>query len=252
MSHQAAVAIRPRSVEPEHDLSDVGLSDVGLSDVGHSDVGHSDIARIIGPVLQRYNRRLFRIARSILRNDAEAEDAVQESYVRALLRLDDLRDAERAGAWLARITVNECLQRLRRRRESVPLAAISETVADDGSVATLCVRPNGGRNPEDAAMQQEASILIQHAIDHLPVHFRTVFVACEIEQMPLAEVAAALGLHPVTVKTRLFRARRLLRRVLSVELLHALPSAYPCAGERCQRISASVVARVAALSAIRS
>ncbi|MGH7103151.1 MAG: RNA polymerase sigma factor [Acetobacteraceae bacterium] len=224
---EAAVAVRAHSAEPEHD--------------------QSDVSRIIGPVLQRYNRRLFRIARSILRDDAEAEDAVQESYVRALVSLDDLKDAERAGAWLARITVNECLQRLRRRRESIPLTAISETMADEACTVSLCVSPSGGRNPEDAAMQQEARALIEQAIDQLPVHFRTVFVACEIEQMPLAEAAAALGLHPVTVKTRLFRARRLLRRVLSVELLHALPSAYPCAGERCERITASVVARVAAI-----
>lgn len=224
---EAAVAVRARSAEPEQD--------------------QSDVSRIIGPISQRHNRRLFRIARSILRNDAEAEDAVQESYVRALVSFDDLKDAERAGAWLARITVNECLQRLRRRRESIPLTAISETMADDPGVASLCVSPSGGRSPEDAAMQQEARALIEHAIDQLPVHFRTVFVACDVEQMPLAEAAAALGLNPVTVKTRLFRARRLLRRVLSVELLHALPSAYPCAGERCERITAGVAARIAAI-----
>lgn len=232
MLEQAAVAIRPRYAEQHED--------------------GPDLAQILGPISQRYNQRLFRIARSILRDDAEAEDAVQESYVRALVGLGDLRDATRAGAWLARITVNECLQRLRRRRESVPLTEVSETLADDAGGAGLCWSPTTDRNPEDAAMHQEARALIEQAIDKLPVHFRMVFVACEVEQMPVAEAAAALGLHPATAKTRLFRARRLLRRTLSEELLHALPSVYACAGERCERISAGVAMRLRTLTAIRS
>ncbi|MGH7066238.1 MAG: RNA polymerase sigma factor [Acetobacteraceae bacterium] len=237
MLKQAAVAIRTRAAEPQED---------------EPDVARIHLAHILGPISQHYNQRLFRIARSILRDDAEAEDAVQESYVRALVGLGDLKDATRAGAWLARITVNESLQRLRRRRESIPLTEISETLADDAGVAGLCSSPTTGRNPEDATMHEEARALIEQAIDKLPVHFRVVFVACEIEQMPLAEAAAALGVHPVTVKTRLFRARRLLRQVLSVELLHALPSVYACAGERCERITAGVAARLGTLSAIRS
>lgn len=203
-------------------------------------------AAIVGPLLTRYNRRLFRLARGILANSEEAEDVVQEAYVRALSNLDQLRDRASLGAWLARITVNEALARRRSRHESVPLEEISERAVVGAAGGTVIVGPFGRRTPEEKAVQGEIKGLLEHAIDALPMHFRSVFVACDIEGLSAAEAAAALGLYQVTVKTRLFRARRLLRRKLDTSLIAALADAFPCAGARCERITAGVLARLAA------
>lgn len=208
-------------------------------------------AAIVGPLLTRYNRRLFRLARGILANSEEAEDVVQEAYVRALSNLDQLRDRASLGAWLARITVNEALARRRSRRESVPLEEISEQAVVGAAGGTVIVGPFGRRNPEEKAVQGEIKGLLEHAIDALPMHFRSVFVACDIEGLSAAEAAAALGLYQVTVKTRLFRARRLLRRKLDASLIAALADAFPCAGARCERITAGVLARLAAREPLR-
>lgn len=204
----------------------------------------ADTARQFAAISQRYNRRLFRLARSILGDEAEAEDAVQEAYVRALGGLATLADPARIGAWLARITVNEALGRLRRRRTSVPLEDIADALPDVSTRSTFLLSPFGRVNPEDAAMQTEVKKLLERAVDALPLHFRTVFVACEIEQMSVAEAAAALAINPVTVKTRLFRARRQLKRALGAQFMAGLPAAFPCAGARCDRITSGVLARI--------
>ena len=196
--------------------------------------------------LGHYNRRLYRVARSILRNSEEAEDAVQDAYVHALSNLAALRDHANLEGWLVRITVNEALTRLRRRRSPLPLAEIAERLADDTAAATILLSPFGRQNPEEATVQSEVRSILEQAIDHLPTHFRMVFVACEIEGMSVAETAEALGLYQVTVKTRLYRARRLLRRNLDARFISALSSAFPCAGRRCERITAGVLARLAA------
>lgn len=203
-------------------------------------------------ILQRNNQRLFRIARSVLKDPAEAEEAVQDAYVRALSNLDGLREQASLGAWLARITLNEALGRLRRRRVSVPLAEIAENIPDDTAAATVLLSPFGRRNPEQATMRREVREILERAVDALPTHFRIVFVACDIEKMPIAEAADLLGLYQVTVKTRLFRARRLLRRNLDADLIDALAAAFPCAGRRCERIAEAVLARIPRSALLRA
>lgn len=204
----------------------------------------ADIGALFAVISQQYNRRLFRLARSILGDAAEAEDTVQDAYVRALRSLAAVEEPQHLGAWLSRITVNEALGRLRRRRASVPLDDIADAVPDASVQSTFLLSPFGRVNPEDAAMQTEVRKLLERAIDTLPLHFRTVFVACEIEQMSVAEAAAALEINPVTVKTRLFRARRLLRHSLGAQFMAVLPSAFPCAGARCERITSGVLGRI--------
>jgi RNA polymerase sigma-70 factor (ECF subfamily) len=202
---------------------------------------------ITAPLLAAHNRRLFRLARSILGNADEAEDVVQDAYVQALSHLPALREEKSLGAWLSRITVNEALAHLRRRRAEIPLSVISERPPDTLVEATILLSPFGRRNPEDGMVQREVRALVEQAIDTLPAHFRTVLVACDVEGMSAAEAADALGLYQVTVKTRLFRARRLLRQRLDGELIIALSSAFACAGARCERITAGVLARLARL-----
>ena len=212
----------------------------------------SSVPPALATLMQRHNQRLFRIARSVLHDPAEAEDAVQDAYVRALSSLDALRDPASLGPWLARITLNEALSRLRRRRNTAPLDEVAETVPDTTASVTVLMSGFGRHDPEQMMARREMGQVLERAIDRLPEHFRTVFVACDVEQMPIAEAAKLLGLYHVTVKTRLFRARRLLRRGLDADMIGALAAAFPCAGRRCERITHAVLARLPPDAPIRS
>lgn len=172
------------------------------------------------------NRRLYRLARGILKDDAEAEEAVQEGYVRAFTHLDRFKGEASLATWLARIVANEALGRLRRRRV---LSA---------SVVEFPVRPGQeglpGASPEHAAARREIRRLIERAIDALPGPFRTVFVLRAIEQLSTKETAASLGIREETVKTRFHRANRLLREALGGEFASIWEDAFPFAGSRCE------------------
>lgn len=193
-------------------------------------------------IMRRHNRLVFRAVRSILRSDAEAEDAVQEAYLKAWRGLDSFRAEARLSTWLVRIAINEALQRIRRRGAVViPLdasadagaAAPQETLADDADL-----RPDGmvGR----AQMRR----LMEAHIDALPEVFRTVFMLRAVEELSVEEVAEALHVPPATVRTRFFRARGLLRESLSRELDFATEDAFSFEGGRCDRIVAGVLAEL--------
>jgi RNA polymerase sigma-70 factor (ECF subfamily) len=199
-------------------------------------------------IMRRHNGRLFRIARSILRNDAEAEDAVQDAYVRAFLNLKELRDPSSLGAWLGRITANEALGRLRTRRPMVALDEIENKSLYDDGVWEGAFRPAPHDDPEAAATHKELGAILEAAIDRLPTHFRMVLVACAIEQMSVEEAASCFDLPLNTVKTRLHRARRLLRQSLGAKFAAALPDLFSFGGEHCDRITARVLARLASIS----
>lgn len=198
-------------------------------------------------IIRRHNGRLFRIARSILKNDAEAEDAVQDAYVRAFLNLGELRDAESLSTWLGRITANEALGRLRRRRRVVGLEEVENKHALDDEIRRIGVGVLTQENPEAQMAHKEIGTILESAIDRLPTHFRMVLVACAIEQMSIEEAAACFGLPANTVKTRLHRGKRLLRKALGEEFASALPDVFAFAGARCDRVTARVLARLGAI-----
>ncbi len=193
-------------------------------------------------ITKTYNRRLFRIARSILRNDAEAEDVVQETYVRAFTGLDLFRGDAAFGTWLTRIAVNEALGRLRRRRPTVDW----ESYGENRTTAQLIEFPASAhsKDPEQAMAQSEVREVLERAIDELPDAFRAVFVARLIEDMSIEETADLFGLKPETVKTRLHRARALLREELDKQLGPMLTSTFPFDGARCDRMTDAVVRRI--------
>jgi RNA polymerase sigma-70 factor (ECF subfamily) len=195
-------------------------------------------------IMQRNNRRLYRVARSVLGDDAEAEDVVQETYVRAFAHLGEFRGDARLSTWLTRIALNEALGRRRLRRPAVDWERI-DAINEQGE-ARVIVLPTARQDsdPEAAAARAEVRRLLEHAVDQLPDPFRVVFVLRDIEEMSTGETALQLGLRPETVKTRLHRARRLLRRALDQTLSSALVDAFPCAGARCARISEAVLARL--------
>lgn len=192
-------------------------------------------------VMRRHNQRLFRIARSILKDEGEAEEAVQDAYLRAFTHLDQCADGAHLGGWLARIVANEALMRLRRHGR-VRLFADGEAAGEEAdAVVPLWTAAS---DPEELLAGTELRRLVERAIDDLPDGFRAVFVMRAVEQMSVQETAACLGIPPDTVKTRLHRARALLQKALSDHLDRLAPTAFGFAGERCDRIVAGVLARL--------
>ena len=190
-------------------------------------------------IIQHHNRRLFRIARSILRNDAEAEDALQEAYIKAFSALINFRGEARLGTWLSRIVMNECLQRLRSKRGSVSAAIEFEPAIE----AQIIAFPNP-IDPERNMAQRELMQLVENAVDKLPDEFRLVLVARTIEGMSIEETAELLGLRRETVKTRLFRARALLKSAMAEHIDPLLTNAFPFLGRRCERMAENVIAEL--------
>lgn len=193
-------------------------------------------------IMERHNRRLYRIARGILRNDTEAEDVVQEAYVSAFTHLDGFRGDSSLATWLARITMNEALGRLRRERLAVDL----DTFEAQRTEAQIIQFPQTvtSDDPERTMAQREILQLVERATDNLPEIFRIVFITRVIEGMSIEETADLLGLRPETVKTRLHRARRLVREQLDKQIGPILMDAFPFAGRRCERMTNAVMQRL--------
>ena len=196
-------------------------------------------------VIRRCNQRLFRIARGVVNDEAEAEDVVQAAYVNAFEHLDGFRGEASVPTWLTRIVLNEARGRLRARRPTVDVEQIEAAQGEAGRVLAFPGR-FGAEDPASSAARREIRLLLERAIDALPEHFRLVFVMREIEECTVEETAACLGLRPETVKTRLHRARRQLRATLQDQLAPALADAFPFLGARCDRIAAIVIARLEA------
>ncbi len=184
-------------------------------------------------LMRRYNRLLFRLARAILKDDDEARDAVQAAYILAYYNLDQFRGPTGMQSWLARITVNEAAGR-RRKRAALPL--------DDEEWAALPAHEND--EPEHATIRTESLCLMQRAIDELPEDFRIVFMMRGVEQLSVAETAAALDLKEATVKTRFHRARLQLQRSLGRYGVPAVQDAFRFDGSRCDEIVANVLAAI--------
>ena len=193
-------------------------------------------------IMRRHNRRLFRLARSILRSGAEAEDVVQETYVRAYAGLDQFVGPHNLAAWLARIAANEALGRVRGWGRVVSLDEYA--AKEDGAARPIETMTSRQPDPERLTGNGELRRLLEGAIDALPDDFRTVFVLRAVEGMSIAETAEALSIRPETVKTRFHRARHRLQETLGARLDALLPATFEFGGERCDRIVAAVLARL--------
>jgi RNA polymerase sigma-70 factor (ECF subfamily) len=189
-------------------------------------------------IMQANNRRLYRLARGILRNDSEAEDVVQETYVRAFTHLGQFRGDSSLSTWLSRIAVNEALGRRRRQRPGVELSSLPQGVLE----AQIIQFPlAASEDPEKSMAQREIQHVVEHAIDELPEPFRLVFITRVIEGMNVEETAEILGLKPETVKTRLHRARNMLRDIVEKKIGPVVMEAFPFAGRRCERLTNAVL-----------
>ena len=192
-------------------------------------------------IMQQGNQRLFRIARGVVRDDAEAEDVLQEAYVRAFAAIGGFRGEAGVMTWLTRIVLNEARDRVRRRRTTVDM-----DIVEQAQQAEVIIFPNafGGGSPEADAARMQIRGLIERAVDDLPAPFRMVFILRDIEECSIEETAANLQLKPETVKTRLHRARRLLRQALDAQLGATMVGVFPFLGARCACITEAVLARM--------
>ncbi|MEJ8812423.1 RNA polymerase sigma factor [Variovorax ureilyticus] len=212
------------------------------SDAGLAARAAGGDAQAFALIMRRHNQLLFRTARSILRSDDEAEDALQEAYLRAWRAIGSFREEARLSTWLARIVINEALARLRRRgAQVIPLDTAIDAAAETGEPWE---EADPDQQPERIAMRQEIRNLIEHRIDRLPEAYRTVFMLRAVEEMSVSETAEMLQLNEATVRTRFLRARGMLREHLSRDIDVALGDAFSFAGARCDRIVAGVLARL--------
>jgi RNA polymerase sigma-70 factor (ECF subfamily) len=189
-------------------------------------------------IMRRHNRTIYRAARAILRDEREAEDVMQDAYVRAYEHLHEFEGRARFSTWLTRIAVHEALARVRRVRRFPPLETQTQETQS---------MPTGPRfSPEQQASDGEMRTVLDRAIDGLPDEFRTVFVLRAVEEMSGAETAECLGIPEETVKTRLFRARARLQEALLEVLEPSARDAYEFHLSRCDRVIAAVFARLGA------
>jgi RNA polymerase sigma-70 factor (ECF subfamily) len=195
----------------------------------------------IRALIKRNNRRLFRVARAVMHNDAEAEDVVQEAYVQAFTKLDAFRGGAQFSTWLTRIALNEALGRMRRRRPTTELAELDVAAGPQGG--SVIMFPTSLMPPaaDSELARRQVREFLEKAVDDLPDAFRTVFILRDVEEMSIDETANQLSLKPETVKTRLHRARRLMRATVEKRLAATFSELFPFDGARCQRMADRVI-----------
>ncbi len=221
------------------------------------DLPDTEIARLIARgdhdafelLMRRYNQTLYRTARSILKNDADAEDAVQEAYILAYRAIGSFRGDAKLSTWLIRIVVNESIARSRKRSRRAEIIQLSGEPEPDADAAEDNVNEATPEQPEHAAMRAQTRRLLETKIDALPDVYRTVFVLRALEELTVEETAASIGIPVATVRTRYFRAKGLLREALAREIDFAFGDAFAFAGDRCDRIVAGVLERLKDLQA---
>ncbi len=192
-------------------------------------------------IMRMHNQKLYRLARSIVRNDSEAEDIVQETYMTAFAHLASFRGEASLATWLSRITINEALGRLRRKRRAAEV--VTSEPAGDAQIIPFPLAVSSD-DPERDMAQRQILKLVEQATDALPDAYRTVFVARVIEELSIEETADLLGIKPQTVKTRLHRARDLVRKQIDETIGPIMLDAFPFAGRRCERLTTAVMKRL--------
>ncbi len=201
-------------------------------------------------LMRSHNLALFRTARSIVRDDADAEDVLQDAYIAALRHMGDFRGGSRLTTWLTRIVINTALGRLRSRRRDNVVELLDARLPDSPLEQAMVDDPN--TSPEQSAMRSQLRGLLEHQIDALPLAYRTAFILREVEEMTIDEAAECLAIPAATVRTRVFRARALLRAALAEQMDIAAADVFRFAGARCDRIVAGVLDRLHAQDATDS
>lgn len=194
-------------------------------------------------IMRRYNQRLYRMARAILRDDAEAEDVTQDAYVRAYQHLGQFAGRSQFATWLTRIAIHEALARSKRRRRTEQLEGNSWNQDTENREDTV---PANAPNPEEQLLASELRSALEDAILSIPEQYRLVLMMRDVEQLNTEETAAALELTEENVKVRLHRARGMVRKSLFARAGADAPRAFGFMGQRCDRLVARVMERIGA------
>ncbi len=195
-------------------------------------------------LMRKYNGKLFRIARAILKDDSDAEDVLQEAYLDAYRHIGEFRGGAELATWLTRIVINQALMRVRKERRRSSILPFRSTLSHETDRPEAEVPDHQSESPSASAIRAETRRMLERRIDELPIAFRTVFVMREVEEMSVEETARCLSISAATVRTRLFRARALLRESLARDIDTATGDVFAFAGARCDRIVSTVLARL--------
>src|SRR5262245_4481350 len=188
-----------------------------------------------GALVRRHDRFLYRVARSVLRDAVEAEDVVQQTFLKAFTKLAEFRGDANLRTWLTRIAMNDAIRRRRGRRLLVELGEL-ENAKERAPSAAYLPDPTGS-TPEAEAARSQIRHLLERAIDELPPAFRTILIMRDVEEVSVEETAGILGIKPETVRTRLHRARSRLRESLGKELGMMLKDVFPFERPRCDALT---------------
>jgi RNA polymerase sigma-70 factor, ECF subfamily len=224
------------AVQAPQDLDDAALA-------RHVAAGDAAAFEVL---MRRHNRRLYRLARSMLRNAADAEDALQEAYLLAFQSIGGYRGDASLATWLSRVVANQCVARLRRqaRRDNI-MPIVSASREGDEEDRTMTTPDTESDQPDRALLRAEWRQLLERKLDELPETYRTVFVLRCVEELSVEETALSLGIPEATVRSRNFRARSLLRESLAQDVDLAERDVFSFDGARCDRIVARVLAVIA-------
>jgi len=228
---------------PEQPRSESELELSRLVDAELVRLAREGSASALRLIVRRHNQRLYRVARAIVRDDAEAEDMLQEAYLSAFTNLAKFRADASLSTWLTRIVINEALAHGRPENIVVGMEVLDNLEPPDTGLAMPDLTSQG--DPERTAARSQVRELLERAIDNLPEPFRVVFVMRMVEQLSIKETAASLGIREETVKTRLHRANRLLREQLQPKLGSALTDVFPFQDPRCANFTEALLARLA-------
>lgn len=206
-------------------------------------IAQGDRQAFVG-LMRSLNQRMYRSARSILRNDADAEEAVQDAFYKAYRAMHQFRGNSSLSTWLVRIAVNESMRRLRKVNHLAAWLEFKGDPSDEEFSMSITTPLSTSGTPEQNLALRQARQALETHIDQLPDLFRVVFVLRAVEELSVDETAAVLQIAPATVRSRYFRARRLLRKAFESAPEDGLSSSFEFAGERCSRIVANVLARL--------
>lgn len=193
-------------------------------------------------LMRRHNRRLYRMARATLRNDTEAEDALQDAYLHAYRSMNQFRGDSQLFTWLSRLVLNECFTRLRRSARRQKVIPIVDTPDYIDHADAMTTHDDGA--PDQALARSQVRALLERELDALPELFRVVFVLRSIEEMSVEETAQCLDIPEATVRSRHFRARSMLRESLAQALDLAQRDVFEFGGAQCDRIVANVLSKI--------
>ena len=194
-------------------------------------------------LMRRHNHRVYRVVHAVVKDEADVEDVMQQAYISVFTHLHQFEERSQFSTWLIRIALHEAFGRRRQMQRSASVAPIRSDVEDDrGDFMDTLTSPQA--DPEREAYAQELRHLLEAAVDTLPETYRTVFMLRDIEGLNTSETGGGLGLGDEAVKTRLHRARAMIRRAVTMRIGHGATTAFEFHAPRCDRVVAAVLARI--------